>query len=129
MSQTENCLKKTATLPSEDTQNPKFDGQVLLETLYHDGLAIIDDLLPQNLLDQCIKDVLSEFARNQGGSDGLVNSGKNTTARRDLHTRSDRVVSLPTNLQQCTGLKALYDILANEVMARLNRAFQVTPKL
>jgi len=26
------------------------------------GLANIDDLLPQDLLDQCIKDVLAEFA-------------------------------------------------------------------
>ena len=124
--QAENCVKKQAALPSsEDTRNPKFDGEVLLETLYRDGLAIIDDLLPQDLLDQCIKDVFFEFARDFG-SDGLVELGKDPVARRDLNTRSDRVVSLPTNLQQCPGLKALYNILSNEVLARLNLAFLVT---
>ena len=95
---------------------------MILETLYREGLVLIEDLLPQDLLDLCIKDVHAEFQLKNGGKDGRLVSGK------DLDTRSDRVVTVNTNLKNRSGLQALYDILANEVLLEhLNQAFQVKP--
>ena len=101
-----------------------FDfGEMILETLYREGLVLIEDLLPQDLLDLCIKDVHAEFQLKNGGKDGRLVSGK------DLDTRSDRVVTVNTNLKNRSGLQALYDVLANEVLEELNQAFQVKPSM